>query len=226
MRDKIEFIVLILVILGLLTLNRNIWRTTVSNQATEGNYTVVLDAGHGGEDPGKVGINGAKEKDINLAIAKKVKKYLEEQKITVYMTREEDCMLAETGSTNKKVEDMKARVEKINDSQANLAVSIHQNSYQEEGVKGAQVFYYSHSQEGQKDAITMQNALLELDASNTRKAKENDTYYILKRTEIPTIIVECGFLSNQEEADLLVTEAYQEDVAKSIVKGIITCFED
>lgn len=226
MRDKIEFIVLILVILGLLTLNRNIWRTTASNQATEGNYTVVLDAGHGGEDPGKVGINGAKEKDINLAIAKKVKKYLEEQKITVYMTREEDCMLAETGSTNKKVEDMKARVEKINASQANLAVSIHQNSYQEEGVKGAQVFYYSHSQEGQKDAITMQNALLELDASNTRKAKENDTYYILKRTEIPTIIVECGFLSNQEEADLLVTEAYQEDVAKSIVKGIITCFED
>lgn len=226
MRDKIEFIVLILVILGLLTLNRNIWRTTVSNQATERKYAVVLDAGHGGEDPGKVGINGAKEKDINLAIAKKVKKYLEDQKITVYMTREEDCMLAEPGSTNKKVEDMKERVEIINDSQANLAVSIHQNSYQEEVIKGAQVFYYSHSQEGQKDAIIMQNALLELDASNTRKAKENDTYYILKRTEIPTIIVECGFLSNQEEADLLVTEAYQEDVAKSIVKGIITCFED
>lgn len=211
---------------GLLAVNRNIWRTTVSDQATTGTHTVVLDAGHGGEDPGKVGVNGAKEKDINLSIAKKVKEELEKQKIIVYMTREEDCMLAQADSRNKKVEDMKERVKIINESQADLAVSIHQNSYEEENIKGAQVFYYSHSEKGKMNAQIMQNALLELDTSNMRKEKANDTYYILKRTEIPTIIVECGFLSNQEEAALLISEEYQERVTKSIVKGIITCFED
>ncbi len=226
MRDKIEFLFLVLIILGLLAVNRNIWRTTASGEATAGKFTVVLDAGHGGEDPGKVGINGAKEKDINLSIAKKIKGYLENQGIIVHMTREEDCMLAERETQNKKVEDMKERVKIINESQADLAVSIHQNSYEEERIKGAQVFYYSHSEEGKKNAQIIQNELLELDTSNTRIEKANDTYYILKRTEIPTIIVECGFLSNQEEAELLVSEEYQERVAKSIVKGIITCFED
>lgn len=226
MRDKIEFIFLILVICGLLAVNRNIWRTTASNQTTTGTYMVVLDAGHGGEDPGKVGVNGAKEKDINLSIAKKVKEELEKQEIVVYMTREEDCMLVQADSKNKKVEDMKERVKIINESQADLAVSIHQNSYEEERIKGAQVFYYSHSEEGKISAQIMQNALLELDTSNTRKEKANDTYYILKRTEIPTIIVECGFLSNHEEAELLTSEEYQERVTKSIVKGIITCFKD
>ena len=97
---------------------------------------------------------------------------------------------------------MKARVAVINETAPVLAVSIHQNSYHQEGVKGAQVFYYTHSEEGKKAAELMQEALLVLNTENNRKAKANDTYYLLKRTEAPTIIVECGFLSNWEEAEL------------------------
>ena len=94
------------------------------------------------------------------------------------------------------------------------------NSYHQEGVKGAQVFYYSHSEDGKKAAEVMQKALLSLNTDNNRKAKANDTYYLLKRTEPPTIIVECGFLSNWEEAELLKDKEYQESIAEAIVEGI------
>ena len=88
------------------------------------------------------------------------------------------------------------------------------------------MFYYSHSEKGKRAAEIMQKALLEIDPENTREAKENDTYYLLKRTEVPTIIVECGFLSNYEEAEKLIDENYQEQIADVIVEGIITCLEN
>ena len=149
-----------------------------------------------------------------------MQKLLKKEKIDVVMTREEDAMLTGTDGSSTKVGDMKARVEKINKSAPILAVSIHQNSYHQEGVKGAQVFYYSHSEEGKRAAELMQKALLALNTENNRKAKANDTYYLLKRTEATTIIVECGFLSNWEEAELLSDEAYQEKTAEAIVEGI------
>ena len=180
--------------------------------------TVVIDSGHGGKDPGKVGINGAQEKELNLQIAEKLKKYLEEHQITVVMTRTKDEGLADS-----QVEDLKARVELIDKESPALAVCIHQNSYHEEGIHGAQVFYYSHSSDGEKAAVIMQKALLAVDSDNTRQAKANDTYYILKRTEVPTVIVECGFLSNNEEAEKLVTKEYQQLLAEAITQGIQTC---
>ena len=146
MRNKIELILIILLIIGLVFLNRNIWETVASGNVKAKENVVVLDPGHGGEDPGKVGVNNELEKDINLAIAKKVKAYLEKEKIEVILTREEDQMLSSANSTNKKVEDMKERVRIIDESNAALAISIHQNSYQDSSVKGAQVFYYMHSQ--------------------------------------------------------------------------------
>lgn len=102
-----------------------------------------------------------------------------------------------------------------------MVVSIHQNSYHEEGIHGAQVFYYSHSSDGEKAAVIMQKALLAVDSDNTRQAKANDTYYILKRTEVPTVIVECGFLSNNEEAEKLVTKEYQQLLAEAIIVFLI-----
>ena len=142
------------------------------------------------------------------------------------MTRDKDTTLAEDNDVNKKVQDMKARVQTINKTAPALVVSIHQNSYSDEKVHGAQVFYYSHSEKGKRAAEIMQKALLEIDPENTREAKENDTYYLLKRTEVPTIIVECGFLSNYEEAEKLIDENYQEQIADAIVEGIITCLEN
>lgn len=115
---------------------------------------------------------------------------------------------------------MKARVALINEKKPVIAVSIHQNSYSEESIHGAQVFYYTHSKSGEKSAKILQESMREVDSDNKRQAKENDTYYLLKKTQVPTVIVECGFLSNQKEADLLITEEYQDKMADAVVKGI------
>ena len=225
LRQKAEFILAVLFLAGLIAASRNITRYVASAQVGKSSELVVLDAGHGDTDPGKVGVNEAKEKDINLAIAKKVEGLLKEKGIQVVMTREDDTSLAEEGASNKKIEDMKARVALINKESPRLAVSIHQNSYPDAGIHGAQVFYYRHSAESEQAAKTMQEALRAADIGNTRQAKANDTYYLLKRTEVPIIIVECGFLSNPEEAKKLTTPEYQDDVAKAIVNGIVTCME-
>ncbi|MDE6950444.1 MAG: N-acetylmuramoyl-L-alanine amidase [Lachnospiraceae bacterium] len=183
---------------------------------------VVIDAGHGGIDPGKVGINQALEKDINLAVAKKLKRYLELSGVEVLMTREGEDGLYRPEDSNKKVQDMKNRVAFIDSAGADLAVSIHQNSYSEEYVRGAQVFYYATSLQGKAMAQVMQETLAEtLDKENHREAKANDSYYLLKKTQTPIIIAECGFLSNRAEAELLLEETYQDRVAWAIHLGIL-----
>jgi len=183
---------------------------------------VVIDAGHGGMDPGKVGVDGSLEKDINLAIARKLKAMLEMEGIEVVMTREGDEGLYEEKTSNKKVQDMARRVELIEKVKPSLVVSIHQNSYPEEYVKGAQVFYYSKSNASKKLAQIIQKSLRErIDAENKREAKPNGEYYLLKKTSAPTVIVECGFLSNVKEATLLAQEDYQERIAWSIHMGIM-----
>lgn len=220
MRQKIELAVAVLVLIGLVILSRAVSKYAASSQVESRKTAVVLDPGHGGSDPGKIGVNDVEEKAVNLAIAEKVQELLKKEKIDVVMTRKEDTMLAGNDGQTTKAGDMKARVAVINETAPVLAVSIHQNSYHQEGVKGAQVFYYTHSEEGKKAAELMQEALLVLNTENNRKAKANDTYYLLKRTEAPTIIVECGFLSNWEEAELLKDEEYQERTAEAIVEGI------
>ncbi|MCM1113735.1 MAG: N-acetylmuramoyl-L-alanine amidase [Muribaculum sp.] len=183
---------------------------------------VVIDAGHGGIDPGKIGINGAEEKDVNLEIALLVKRYLEQQDVEVIMTRETEEGLYDADADNKKVQDMKRRIEKIDGAAPALTVSIHQNSYPEEYVKGAQVFYYTGSEEGQRLAELLQKSLVErLDPENHRQVKANDSYYLLKKTATPIVIVECGFLSNGEEAQKLCSKSYQERVAWAVHVGIL-----
>ena len=187
-----------------------------------GEICVVIDAGHGGSDPGKVGINGALEKEINLLIAKKLQKILEAQNIKTVMTRTEDAGLYEENISNKKVQDMKHRVEIIEQSGCVLVVSIHQNSYQQEEIQGSQVFYYTGSQEGRKLAELIQASLIKrVDRDGTRVAKGNDDYYLLRKTSVPIVIVECGFLSNYTEAQQLISDAYQEKTAWAIHMGIL-----
>lgn len=221
MRKKIEMVLLVLVIAGLVILNQNLTQQVASEKITVRKNTVVIDAGHGGSDPGKVGAEDILEKEINLAIAKKVETQLKKEKVKVIMTREEDRLLTADADSGSKAQDMKERVELINKELPQIAVSIHQNSYQDASVHGAQVFYYSGSGEGERAAGIMQNALLAFDAENTRQPKANNTYYLLRRTEVPTIIVECGFLSNPEEARNLCLEEYQEKVAQAICQGIL-----
>ena len=183
---------------------------------------VVIDAGHGGDDPGKVGINGVYEKDVNLKIAKLVKLFLEANDITVVMTRESDEGLYDADASNKKVQDMKRRIELIDNTSPALTVSIHQNSFPEEYVHGAQVFYYTGSTQGRQLAEYIQNQLVEkTDPGNRRQVKANDSYYLLKKTGTPIVIVECGFLSNSDEAERLCTPEYQERIAWAIHMGIL-----
>lgn len=182
---------------------------------------VVIDPGHGGSDPGKVGINNALEKDINLQIAEILKMFLEAEGIEAVLTRTDGNGLYDENAPNKKVQDMKKRLEIIEASDPVLVVSIHQNSYHEEYVKGAQVFYYQTSEKSKRLAEILQQQLKKVDAENKREAKGNDSYYLLKKTSKPIVIVECGFLSNSGEAEKLVTPLYQERLAWNIYMGIM-----
>lgn len=198
----------------------------VADDKEENKKTILLDPGHGGIDPGKVSVTGTNEKEINLEIAKKVEKLLTDHGYEVIMTREDDNGLYKDSDTNKKAADMKKRCLMAEENNADILVSIHQNSYQSEGVKGAQVFYYSNSEEGKKLAKAIQKGFKEiLDTGNGREAKANDSYYILLNVKCPAVIAECGFLSNYEEAQLLEKEKYQEKVAEAIVSGVDDYFE-
>lgn len=189
-------------------------------------YTVVVDAGHGGVDPGKVGVDGQLEKDINLQIAMKLKEVLEsneEIKIEVILTRTEDMGHYSESDSNKKMADMTKRCDIVNSAKADVLVSIHQNSYHSSSVKGAQVFYYEESEKGHELATKIQAELvtaLEEDGKG-RVEKANDNYYILLNVNCPAVIVECGFLSNPEEAAKLSEAEYQEMVAKAVGKGVV-----
>ena len=196
----------------------------VTSQRTAGPNPnlVVIDAGHGADDGGKVGINGAVEKDINLIIALRVKELLDAQGVDVVMTRENDAGLYPRTGDNRKIRDMQKRVELINKERPALTVSIHQNSYTEESISGAQTFYMTGSEEGKRAAEILQEQMITtLEPEKERQAKENGSYYMLKHVDGPIVIAECGFLSNAKEAELLCDEEYQEKVAWAIHLGIL-----
>lgn len=212
-----------LLLLGKMYFNHlEVEHTEYTVAGVEKKPVVVIDAGHGGKDPGKVGCNGALEKEVNLQIALRLKILLEQNDVFVVMTREDDCDLASENATNRKNEDLKARVNLTREVSPAVMVSIHQNSFTEEDVDGAQVFYYSGSADGKRLGIMVQEHLKqELSDGNQRVAKANKEYYLLKQAECPAVIVECGFLSNPAEAELLVTKEYQEKVAFAIHLGIL-----
>ena len=185
-------------------------------------YIVCVDPGHGGTDPGKVGINGQLEKDINLAIAKKLKTYLEASDVTVVLTRYNDMGLYSSGDAHKKMADMRKRCQLIEEVKPDLVISIHQNSYHEEAIRGGQVFYYKTSVRGKKLAQILQERFdYVLGDANKRQAKANDNYYLLLHVKEPIIIAECGFLSNWEEAEKLETKEYQDRLAWTLHMGIM-----
>jgi len=181
---------------------------------------IVIDAGHGGFDPGAVSDSGTREDKINLIIARKLKKYLENQGAKVVMTRQIDEALGRT-----KREDMQKRVEIIRNSNADIVVSIHLNKFQQSKYYGAQTFYMAGSEEGKRLAQCIQTQLIKiLNRDNTRQIKAVSDLLILKAGQAPSVIVECGFLSNPQEEKLLKTDEYQEQVAWAIYCGIVDYF--
>ena len=217
------FSVIFLLTLSIFLINSRL--ETVMGDTVSGknsSFTVVIDAGHGGFDSGKVGVDGTLEKDVNLKIAKKLEKLLTAADVNVIMTRTEDTGLYSESSSNKKREDMAARVERMNKPLPDCIVSIHQNSYPEESIDGAQVFYYTGSDAGKTLAALIQDELItDVDPSNHRTEKSNSSYYLLKNASAPIVIVECGFLSNWAESKKLVDAAYQQKLAWAIHMGIL-----
>ena len=181
---------------------------------------IVIDAGHGGWDPGKVGQNDVLEKDINLAIAEDLQILLDLAGATVFLTRAQDVALGDTKNT-----DLAARSAMPTDMQAHIFISIHQNAYHTSKVRGAQTFYYEGSEDSRRLAEAIQGRMRDfLDNENRKEAKAEESYYLLKKTATPAVIVECGFLTNDVEAGLLSKEEYQEKVAWAIYMGILDYF--
>jgi N-acetylmuramoyl-L-alanine amidase len=180
---------------------------------------IVIDAGHGGWDPGMVS-GPVNEKDINLLIAQKLQHLLELGGATVLITRLDDACLS-----GDKTGDMAARRFIANNSKADIFISIHQNAFGSPRVNGAQVFYYNESDDSKKLAQSIQHQIKEfLLPDNRFKARANANYYVLKQAEIPAVLVECGFLTNPDEKSRLLTDAYQGKIAWGIYLGIVDYF--
>ncbi len=221
MKQRLELVMSVVILVCACILAKTSAVYVTGRQVEKQKDCIVVDVGHGGFDSGKIGVNGVLEKDINLQIALKLKKTLEDAGMTVVMTREDDKGLYDESASNKKAQDLQRRCDLINEQKPLMTISIHQNSYTSPEIKGAQVFYYTTSSESQKLAEILQKTLIEqVDTENHREAKANDSYYLLKRTDSVIVIVECGFLSNPQEAEKLSDEDYQQKMVNAICTGI------
>ena len=212
-----------------LILKNNVHKKIIQTDAIpSANKVVIIDAGHGGEDGGAISKNGIKESDINLKIALKLQNLLEENGTTVILTRSNENAIYDEGMTTlrqKKVSDIKNRVKIGNNSNADIFISIHLNKIPQEKYYGWQCFFNEKDESSKKLAKSIQQALNEtIEIENKREALKIKNIYIIDNVKIPTAIVECGFLSNQNEEQLLQTEEYQEKLAQGIYKGINSYF--
>ncbi len=191
---------------------------------TDNGITIVIDAGHGGADGGVTGVTtGTKESDVNLSIAKYLQKHLEKAGYNVVMTRTDGGAVA-GGMKYSKREDMKARKSKVNEAAPDLVISIHCNAYPVESVKGAQVFFSSAKGRGEVFANTVQSYFNETLNDRARSAMVGD-YYILNCTEYPSILCECGFLSNVSDENKLIGASYQEKIAYTVFSAVNSVFD-
>lgn len=195
--------------------------TAVKATSPKPSYTVVVDAGHGGADGGVQGVNtGVYERELNLSIAYKVKAELEKAQINVVMTRTTSDGALDTMLTQKQ-EDMKKRKKIIMDASPDCVVSIHQNKYTQQSRRGAQAFFWGDSSLADVLQSALNENLNKVNTGRTFSALKGD-YYILRQTPYPSALVECGFLSNPLDEALLVTDEYQNKVAKVIADSIIS----
>lgn len=181
--------------------------------------TIYLDAGHGGVDNGAT-VNNVHEKDLNLQIVYKLKETLTSAGATVLLTRKDDNDISNPNALYRKKSDFDNRIKLINNSNADLYISIHQNIYQNKKYSGPQVFYVK---DNQKLAEIIQNTLNKY-LNTKRKVKTINNTYMYKLLKKKGILIECGFISNDNERYKLKTEEYQLKLSKIITEGIITYY--
>ncbi|MFQ6864161.1 N-acetylmuramoyl-L-alanine amidase [Blautia sp.] len=218
---KLELFMACLLLVSFYFLSRQAAQVSVTTKNREKSQVIAVDPGHGGTDPGMIGVDGLEEKGINLEISMKLSEFLKEKGYRVVMTRKEDKGLSDPSASNKKAQDMQRRIAFLEEANPVLTVSIHQNSFSDQNVRGPQVFYYENSVEGKNLAEKIQESMNKsLAPKRPRMIKANTSYYLLKRSKGTLVIVECGFLTNSEEAELLKTETYQQKAAEAIAEGI------
>ena len=189
------------------------------------NYTVVIDPGHGGTDPGSIGYKTKIHEDkLNLEMSKLLKKKLESAGINVVMTRETDDALIDGAGRKWKRKEMEARRELIIKTRPNMLISLHQNSFTNHSLRGAQVFYDKKSEISKLIAESIQEQF-KLNLDKSIKAPSPGDYFMLKCSSAPSVIVECGFLSNEQDEKLLQSPEYQEKIINSIYRGIVNFFQ-
>jgi len=192
-------------------------------------HIFVIDPGHGGVDGGAHSKSGIQEKDIALNISKYLRDYLNEAGALVIMTRDKDHDLASPdtkGYSRRKAEDLQNRVSLANRSMADFFISIHLNSIPSEKWHGAQTFYYPTREENKMMAKSVQKELINTLANTDRFPLPRNDIMVLKYVEMPSIMVEVGFLSNPKESDLLNREAYQKKVAFAIYQGMLSYYAE
>lgn len=228
-RIYICILILVLCICGVFTgiiANKNVYATSVSSDNLSGNYpTIIIDAGHGGEDGGASSESGQLEKDINLDISLTLEKLLQQGGFSVKMIRNNDISIHDgTANTTRerKVSDIQNRVKITNSDKNNILVSIHQNHFTESQYFGTQVFYSKNNEKSSVLAESIRTAVTSLlQPENNRKCKEADNVYLLDHVNVPAVIVECGFLSNPDEAYKLSQSEYKNNLAYTIYLGIV-----
>mgnify|MGYP003298474403 CR=1 FL=1 len=197
----------------------------VAVDATPTPPVFVIDAGHGGEDPGAIGVNGVYEKDINLAIANEIGAQLTEKGYTVIYTRTEDKMLYSEDENIKgfrKLSDLKNRLKIANESGGAILISVHMNSYGEEKYSGLQGYYKPSCEESRNLAAAIQSRVInEVQPQNNRTVKKGNNIYMLEKYDGVGVLIECGFLTNSAECEKLCEKEYQKQLSFSIVCGII-----
>lgn len=219
-KDKLTYTILILIISSIFFSNFEF--IVFAEENTQ--KIILLDPGHGGIDGGAVSKNGTVEKDINLSIGKKLKVNLEKKGYKVIMTREDDIGLySDKGRIrDKKNEDLNNRCKMKKESNCDIFISIHLNMFEQSQYYGAQVWYAKEGESAELAHILQQNLIKDLNNNNKRKEKcAKGAYKILRcYTDIPSVLVECGFLSNLEEEQKLKTDSYQEKIATSLANSI------
>ena len=213
--------ILITIALIALSITLSVGLVAVSNnKVPKTTYTIVIDAGHGGRDDGCTGINGTKESFINLSIARSLKTYLETLGINVVMTRYDSNGLYDANATNFKLSDMENRIKIIKENNPDMVISIHQNSFADKTLMGAQAFYQEDNEQSKKFAEAIQSQLIN-QLENARSEANYGDYYLLKESNASAVLIECGYLTNPEEEQKLNDKDYQNKVAYTIMCGIV-----
>ncbi len=228
-----KIIIIICIVIIILILFKSI-KYTEKNVFTSStpisNHILIIDAGHGLPDGGAIGINDSViESNLNLEIVLKLQKLLEASSCTVILTRSDENGIYDVDANTireKKISDMKNRVKIANDSNADFFISIHMNKLDDSSVSGFQTFYKNQDEISKNLANNIQNNLnIFIKNENSKKTKSISDIYLTENVKIPLVLIECGFLSNSEENQLLQSDSYQDKISWSIYTGIMDYFE-